>query len=64
MRNRTVEPELFSAREAAAKLGLSHLFLYRLPTDTPGIHVFGRLKRFDVTALRKWAREKANCAEV
>lgn len=51
--------ELATASEAAKALRVSKAFLYHLPPSTPGVHKFGRAKRFDVERLAEWARRCA-----
>jgi hypothetical protein len=45
--------------EARSRLNLSRSFLYRLPSNTPGIYVIGRCRRFCVEEIQAWARKQA-----
>ena len=54
----TQRDRLVDVTEAAASLGLSPTFLYRLPASTPGVYKFGAAKRFDAQILREWARKR------
>jgi hypothetical protein len=45
--------------EARSRLNLSRSFLYRLKSDTPGVYVLGRSKRFCIEELQAWARKQA-----
>jgi hypothetical protein len=55
----TNETPLADATEAARALKLSKSYLFRLPKDTPGVFKFGTALRFDVGALRQWARQRS-----
>ncbi len=46
---------LKKAGDAASLLGVSKMFLYRLPKEVPGVYRFGRAVRYDVEELRAWA---------
>jgi len=54
------ERALCNAERTAELLGVSKVWLYRLPLDTPGVFCLGRSKRFDPETLKAWARGKAN----
>jgi len=51
--------DLATVDEAVKALRLSREFLYKLPKSTPGVHRFGRILRFDIAELRRWARTQA-----
>lgn len=53
------EDDLATVDEASNVLRLSPEFLYKLPKSTPGVHRFGRILRFDITALKRWAQSQA-----
>jgi hypothetical protein len=42
---------------AAQRMGLSLSFLYKLPSDTPGLYRFGKKKKINVAELMAWARK-------
>lgn len=60
MSDQTAARPLLDVNGAAKLLSVSRIWLYRLPSDTPGVYCFGRTKRFDPEALKSWARGKAN----
>ncbi len=49
---------LVNIRTAARTLNVSRMFLYRLRPGTPGLYFIGRMRRFDISEIREWARQR------